>query len=73
MAGAGHSSSVRCPSTVIDPPRSRPSLVTGNIVQPSSVPRGAVSGISIGVFIFHYINLVLFYCNIDFYYSYKRK
>ena len=60
MAGAGHSSSVRCPNTVIDPPRSSPSLVTGNIVQLSSVPRGAVSSISIGVFIFHYINLVFF-------------
>ena len=44
---------------MIDPPRSSPSLVTGNIVQPSSVPRRAVNSISMGVFIFHYINLVL--------------
>ena len=73
MGAAGHSSSVRCPNTVIDPLRSSPSLVTGNMVQPSSVARGAVHSISTGVFIFHYTNLVLFYCNIDFYYSYKRK
>ena len=73
MVGAGHSSSVRCLNTVIDLLRSSPSLVTGNTVQPSSVARGAIHSISTGVFTFHYTNLVLFYCNIDFYYSYKRK